>query len=95
MAAYFIALITSHNEGWVADYRANVPRLVSRFGGELICRSTQFESFEGEDQAPDYTVIIRFPSLDKIRAFMACSEYAPLKDARIAGAQSRIFAVGD
>ena len=95
MAAYFIASIISHDDSWVSEYQANVPSLVSRFGGELICRSTQFESFEGENQRPDYTVIIRFPSLDDIREFMACSEYAPFKEARIAGSKSRIFAVGD
>ena len=48
MAAYFIASVTSHDDGWVADYQANVPPMVARFGGELICRSNQFERFEGE-----------------------------------------------
>jgi uncharacterized protein (DUF1330 family) len=95
MAAYFIASVTSHDDGWIADYQANVPPIVVRFGGELVCRSTRFERFEGEGAAPDYTVIIKFPSCEAIHAFMACPEYAPFKEARIAGASSDIFAVAN
>ncbi|CAM5388727.1 DUF1330 domain-containing protein [Sphingobium scionense] len=95
MAAYFIASVTSHDDGWVADYQANVPPMVARFGGELICRSNQFERFEGEGAAPHYTVIIRFPAMADVQAFMACPDYAPFKVARIAGATSDIFAVAD
>lgn len=94
MSAYFIACVTAHHDGWAADYRANVPAIVARYGGELVARATEFVRFEGEGTSPDYTVIIRFPSLDDVRAFMACPEYAPLKEARIAGAISDIFAVG-
>lgn len=95
MAAYFIASVTSHDDDWIAVYQANVPPLVARFGGELICRSTWFERFEGEGGAPDYTVIIKFPSREDIEAFMACPDYAPFKEARIAGASSDIFAVAN
>lgn len=95
MAAYFIARVTSHDDGWVSDYQANVPQMVARFGGELICRATQFERFEGEGASPHYTVIIRFPAMADAQAFMACPDYAPFKNARIAGATSDIFAVAD
>lgn len=95
MAAYFIASVTSHNDDWVADYQANVPPMVARFGGELICRSTRFERFEGEGGPPHYTIIIRFPAMEDAQAFMACPDYAPFRDARIAATTSDIFAVAD
>lgn len=69
--------------------------MVARFGGELICRSNRFERFEGEGAVPHYTVIIRFPAMADVQAFMACPDYAPFKAARIAGATSDIFAVAD
>lgn len=95
MSAYFIASVKSHDHGWIADYQANVPQIVTRFGGELVCRATDFERFEGEGDSPDYTVIFRFPSLEDVRAFMACPDYEPFRQARMAGATSDIFAVAD
>lgn len=95
MAAYFIASVIAHDDGWVADYQANVPPMVAHFGGELICRSNWFERFEGEGGTPDYTVIIKFPSREDLKAFMTSPEYAPFKEARMAGATSDIFAVAD
>ena len=40
-------------------------------------------------------MIIRFPAMADVQAFMACPDYAPFKAARIAGATSDIFAVAD
>jgi uncharacterized protein (DUF1330 family) len=93
MAAYFIGSIKSHDEAWVADYMAAVPALVGRHGGELVCRSNQFVRYEGEGTEPDYVVVIEFPSMEAIDAFMNDPDYAPHKDARIACTTSDIFAI--
>ena len=93
MSAFFIGLIKSHDDVWIADYVAAVPGLISRHGGEMICRSAQFVRYEGEGVEPDYVVVLKFPSMEAVDAFMNDPDYEPLKDARIAGATSDIFAI--
>lgn len=93
MAAYLIVSLTFHSLDWAKDYRANVPILVRRYGGEYLARSKAVERFEGAGAAPDQIVILTFPSLAAIRSFMACPEYAPYRDARIAATQTEILAL--
>lgn len=93
MAAYFIGLIKSHDEAWVAEYAAAVPPLVRKHGGEMVCRSTRFARYEGNGEEPDYVVVLKFPAMEAIDAFMNDPEYRPYKEARIAGTMSEIFAI--
>jgi uncharacterized protein (DUF1330 family) len=93
MTAYFIGSIKSHDDSWVTDYVGAVPALVRRHGGEMICRSTEFVRYEGEGHAPDYVVVVKFPSMAAIDAFMNDPDYAPYKNARIACTISDIFAI--
>lgn len=93
MAAYMIVSLTFHNLDWAKDYLANVPAMVRRHGGAYLARSKAVERLEGAGSTPDQVVILTFPSLDAIRAFMACPEYAPYRDARIAATQTEIVAM--
>lgn len=93
MAAHFIGSNKSHDEAWVAGYMAAVPALIGRHGGEMVCRSHHFVRYEGEGAEPDYVVMIRFPSMEAIGAFVNDPEYLPHKDARVACATSDIFAI--
>lgn len=93
MAGYMIVKLTFHDLGWAKDYLANVPAMVSAHGGEYLARSTEVAWIEGEGPLPDQVVILRFPSLDVIRRFMASPEYAPFRDARIAATETEILAL--
>ncbi|MGX7927211.1 DUF1330 domain-containing protein [Tsuneonella sp. HG094] len=93
MAAYFVAEITSHDSAWLAEYGEMVPPMVRKHGGELICRSQQFRRYEGDRPAPDYVIILQFPSLAAIDAFMSDPAYQPFKKARIACTDSQVFAI--
>lgn len=93
MTAYMIVNLTFHNLDWAMDYLAIVPDMVRRHGGEYLARSTAVERVEGAGTKPDQVVILTFPSLAAIRSFMACPEYAPYRDARIAATQTEILAM--
>ena len=88
-----IVKLTFHDLGWARDYMANVPAMVSAFDGEYVARSTAVEWIEGEGPLPDQVVILRFPSLEVIRRFMAAPAYAPFRDARIAATTTEILAI--
>lgn len=93
MSAYFIGSITSHDESWISSYVGAVPALLGRHGGEMVCRSTQFTRYEGAGAEPDYVVIVKFPSMEAVEAFMNDPDYKPHRDARIACTSSDIFAI--
>lgn len=93
MSAFFIAEISSHDPSWLSDYGAMVPPIVRKHGGELLCRSQNVKLYEGRSTAPDFVVMLRFPSMDAIEAFMADPDYAPYKKARVDCTTSDIYAI--
>ena len=96
MAAYLVTFITAHNLEWVADYLANVPKIIHQFGGEYLALSryapNAVEIVEGSASAPDSIVIFKFASMAAIKSFVQSPEYAPYKKARSAGTESNFFA---
>lgn len=92
MSAYLIVKLKFHDLGWSKEYLASVPTILRRFGGEYLDRGTKIERFEGEAQTPDHVTILTFPSIEAIRLFMNSPDYAPFRDARIAGTESDILA---
>ncbi|MEY4721312.1 MAG: hypothetical protein RIQ46_1037 [Pseudomonadota bacterium] len=93
VSAYMIVKLAFHELGWAKDYMANVPAMVSAYGGDYVARSTAVEWIEGQGPLPDQVVILRFPSLEVIRRFMADPAYAPYRDARIAATTTEILAI--
>ena len=99
MSALMMAFVTvkpGADTGWAADYQANVPSTVTRYGGEYVGVSraapTAVECLEGEATPPDGIFIARFGSIDAIRRFLASPDYAPFRQARIAGTDSHVLA---
>jgi uncharacterized protein (DUF1330 family) len=92
MSAYLIVKLKFHDYGWSKDYVASVPEILRRYGGEYLDRGTKIIQFEGVSAIPDHVTILTFPSLDAIEQFMNSADYAPFRDARIAGTDSDILA---
>jgi uncharacterized protein (DUF1330 family) len=63
-------------EKW-AQYRSQVLATLLPFGGELVFRGEQVESFSGVNPHPDI-VVIRFPSEDHAKGWHACPAYQAL-----------------
>jgi len=63
-------------EKW-AHYRSQVLATLLPFGGELVFRGQQVESFSGVCPHPDM-VVIRFPSLGDAQSWHASAAYQAL-----------------
>lgn len=90
MPAYMVVLVYVEKAEWVADYVANVPTILRKFGGEYMAVSNGVTQFEGSKPTPDQVAILTFPSVEQMRAFLECDEYAPYKQARLAQSSATI-----
>ncbi|HEV7632720.1 MAG TPA: DUF1330 domain-containing protein [Steroidobacteraceae bacterium] len=92
MSAYLVVDIEVTDSTSYEEYRKHVPALIAAQGGRYLVRGGRTELLEG-NVAPNRTVILEFPSMEKLQAFYASAEYAPLKQLRIGASNSRVFAV--
>jgi uncharacterized protein (DUF1330 family) len=88
MSAFIVVNLILHDSSWRAEYRANVPAIVSKFGGEYVAASERIEIVEGSEPAPDMMAILKFPSLSDLKSFLSDDGYRPYKQARLAGSTS-------
>lgn len=63
-------------EKW-AHYRSQVLATLLPFGGELVFRGEQAQSFSGVNPHPDI-VVIRFPSLEQAQGWHGSAAYQKL-----------------
>ena len=64
------------------QYIERVGPVTARFGGEVLAAGASVETLEGQLELPPVTVI-RFPSMEQLRAWYDSEDYAPLKQLRI------------
>ncbi len=81
MAAYMIVNLDIHDPAAYEAYKAKVPVLIARHGGEYLVRGGKCEVLEGRWH-PHRLVLFRFPDSAAVRAFMDDPDYAPLKALR-------------
>lgn len=93
MAAYLIVEISVDSNHWVKEYRANVPAILQKYGGEYVMVSRKVLRLEGEGGTPDQIAILRFPAVEAIQQFLDSDEYRPYAKARIAASYSDMFAI--
>ena len=92
MSAYVIAQITVNDAGAYEDYKAQVPATLAAYGGEFVVRGGRMETLEGE--APHARlVVIRFPDLDRAKAWHASAEYEAPKALRQSSSDGVLIAV--
>ncbi len=89
MTTYFSVLeVTPTTDAWVADYVPVSNKLVTKYGGKYIARTSVHERLEGDRENPALRIIISWPSKQAALDFMADSEYVPHLKARGAGSIS-------
>ena len=81
-----------HDQDRYADYIAQAPESVERFGGRYVARGGRTEVLEG-DWEPKRFVILEFPRFEDAQAWWSSEEYAPVKARRHATATSRMILV--
>ncbi len=81
MAAYMIVNMEVKDPAAYEDYKAKVPALIARHGGEYLVRGGKLEVLEG-DWKPTRLVLFRFPDVAAVHAFHDDPEYQPYKTLR-------------
>ena len=81
MAAYLIANIDVKDPAAYEEYKAKVPAIVQKYGGEYLARGGRFVILEG-DWKPTRIAVLRFPNLEAMQALHDDPEYQPLKALR-------------
>lgn len=92
MAAYLIADVEVTDPQGYEEYRQKVPAIIAAHGGRYLVRGGTTEVLEG-DWVPRRTVILEFPSREKLQAFYRSPEYQPLIAIRQRASNSRLVAV--
>lgn len=92
MSAYVIVNLEIRDTAAYEEYKAKVPALIRKHGGEYLVRGGKFVVLEG-DWKPGRLVILRFPDLAGVQNLFADPEYQPLIGLRQRVAKSEIVAV--
>jgi uncharacterized protein (DUF1330 family) len=95
MSVYLIADIKITNDEWVAEYAANVHKLVEKHGGRYLSRSGNIETIEGADKDSTLIAILEFPSRQALDSFATDPDYEPYGKARQSGSVSNFHVVDD
>jgi uncharacterized protein (DUF1330 family) len=93
MKYYCIAEMEITDRTWVPDYVANVTKMVEAAGGKYLARSAQVEKLEGEREAPQFALIIEWPSRQAAIDFFESDAYRPYREMRQAGARNEFLLV--
>lgn len=64
------------------EYTQGVGRTLEQFGGEPVAVAAPTETLEGDLELPP-VILIRFSSMEQLRAWYDSPEYAPLKRLRL------------
>jgi uncharacterized protein (DUF1330 family) len=81
MAVYLIINVDVKDPSAYEQYKAKVPALTRKHGGEYLVRGGNYQVLEGDWQ-PSRLVLIRFPDKKSVEAFFSDPEYQPLKHLR-------------
>lgn len=92
--SYFSVLdVTPTTNSWIPEYIGPANRLVAKYGGQYLARTSSHERLEGEGEAPALRIVIQWPSRQAAMDFMNDPEYAPHLAARTAGSISNHYLI--
>lgn len=94
MAYYSVLDVTPTTDTWVADYLPAAGKVMAKYGGKYLARTTSHERLEGsEGETPALRIVIEWPSKEAAIDFMEDPEYVPHLEARTAGSVSNHFLI--
>jgi uncharacterized protein (DUF1330 family) len=93
MAYYSVLDVTPTSEDWIPDYLPTANERVAAHGGKYVARTTSHEQVEGDTQEAGLRIIIKWPSKEAAKAFMADEDYAPHLAARTTGSVSHHYLI--
>ncbi len=86
MAAFFIAQYVVKNPDLYAQYSAGAGPTLAQYGGELVAFDLAAETIEGTPPGPQ-TVIIKFETTEKAKAWYNSTEYQAVVGKRLAATE--------
>ena len=92
MAAYIVTQIEITDPEPFETYRAQVPPILEKYGGEFIVRGGDREVLEGAWPWPRM-VILKFPDREAAKAWHASAEYQGPKALRQAASKANMIVV--
>lgn len=95
MSALMIATITVKDPEKFHHYLAKTQEVAAPYGAELLFRGKVVKMLTGEGQDHDLTVIVRFPSIEKINEWYGSDEYRPLIALRDEGSAMKMTSYED
>ena len=93
MAFVSVLAVTPTSQDWIPDYIGPANRLVAKYGGKYLARTTSHEQIEGQREDAALRIVIEWPTREAALSFMNDPEYAPHLKARTAGSQSFHFLI--
>ena len=81
MAVYIVVNVDVQDAAAYEPYKAAVPAIIRKHGGEYLARGGAVEVLEGDWQ-PKRVAILKFPTRAAAHAFLGDPEYKPLKELR-------------
>jgi len=81
MSVYLIVNIDVRDAAAYEEYKAAVPALIQKHGGEYLVRGGKVVVLEG-DWRPKRVAMLKFPTSEAVHAFQNDPEYAGLKALR-------------
>ena len=82
MSAYLIVDTQIENPEGYEEYKRLAKPIVEKYGGVYRVRGGAMEVLETELWSPTRMVVIEFPDMDAVRAFVNSEEYASVKPLR-------------
>jgi uncharacterized protein (DUF1330 family) len=83
MAAYFIAQYVVNDPKLYREYQGGAGATIQAFGGEIVAFDVAAETIEGTPPGPQ-TVIVKFESTEKAKAWYRSPEYQAVVGKRLA-----------
>lgn len=95
MAVYLIADIKVTDDSWIPDYATKVHDIVHNHGGRYLSRSGNITTIEGEGLGTTVVALLKYPSMEALKAFYNDPAYEKYRQARQAGSISRFHIIDD
>jgi uncharacterized protein (DUF1330 family) len=86
MSALMIAKITVKDPEKFQEYISKTTKVAATYGAKLLYRGKVGRALTGEGKDHDLTIIVSFPSLEKINEWYESDAYRPLMALRKEGA---------
>ncbi|TGL60460.1 DUF1330 domain-containing protein [Leptospira sarikeiensis] len=93
MKYYSVAELNITSVRWIPAYVRNVTKMVERYGGKYLARTSNMEKIEGEREKPQLFLIIEWPTKEALRNFYESEEYKPYLESRLKGSNGEFILV--